>query len=157
MAMLQATLSAALAGMAPEGDEAVVIASFTAAIEAHTLAATALTPILPAGVALGEAAMLLALVGMTDLNQAATKVQDGLTAWWAAIAGGLTTSFAGATAITPPDMSSIATDLQTAFDANLAALLNLADAADEIATVIHAAALDGGSVTTPGPVSTPII
>jgi hypothetical protein len=159
MAMSKAKLQTKLSAVVPVATEAAAIENLAEAYAQHVkddpvgTGAQALTPILAGGVALGKAAMVTALAGMSVSGAAAGKIKAGLQAFWAAVAGGLTTSFASAIAITPPPFSSL--NLQAVFDAVTAGDYTQAQAADAIATEIHAN-VGGGTVTTPGPVVTPI-
>lgn len=159
MVMSKTKLEGKLASIVPVGTEAEAIANFANAYADHVLdvplgtGAQAATPIQAGGVALGKAAMIAALTGMNDPGAAAGKLKSGLQAFWNAVAGGLTTSFAGATAITPPPFSAI--DLQPVFDYVRDNELTQPQAMDLIAQEIHSN-VSGGSVTTPGPTVTPI-
>lgn len=157
MAMAQATLSTALLALVPVPTEAEAIVAFADAIETYALQANAATPILAAGVTLGKAAMPAAMAGLSFSGASAAKYQDGLQAFWDAVAGGGTVSFAGAVTIGPPSMAGLSATLQSVFDANRDQARSLADSMDAIATAIHAATVPGGSVTTPGPTVTGIV
>jgi hypothetical protein len=159
MTMVQATLATALANMVPTEDEAAAIQEFADAYEQYALDATALTPILPAGVTLGKNAMIPAMTGISTPGQGAQKMVDGIVAFWGGVAGGLTTSFAAAIAITPPPHASLLAALPPIFASNTSGGLSLSDSMNAIAAPMHANAIVGGTVTTPGgpPVVTPII
>lgn len=156
MAMSQSTLALLLQNP-PQGAEADAIVDIAGAYAEFAEDATALTPILAAGIALGLAAMAPALVGMSDPGKGSEKFTDGIQAFWGAVAGGLTTSFVGATAITPPPHAGLKALLDSAFVTNVSNKASLEDATDLIATHMHAQAIIGGTVTTAGPTVTPII
>lgn len=151
--MTQGALSTALQGMVPVGDEAAAIVNLVSAYSAYATDATALTPILAAGVLLGESSMAAALVGMSGSGQGATKFKEGVEAFWVAVAGGLSTSFAGASAISPPTFGSL--DIQAVFDDNASLDRSLVDSADALATELHSGKTNG-TVTTAGPIVTAI-
>ena len=66
-----------------------------------------------------QAAFEAALDGISDENAADNKLAAALTAWWADMQANPSNYFIGASAITPPSaLSSLAADLQTAFDEN---------------------------------------
>lgn len=156
MAMSQSTLATELANLAPAPSEAAAIVTLVDAYATFCEDATALSPILAGGITLGRGAMSTALVGMNNSGQGAAKWASGMNAFWTAVAGGLATSFAGATAITPPSpVTSGAT--QTIFDANRDLERSLVDSTDALATLFHGLAIVGGTVTTVGPTVTPII
>lgn len=155
MTTTQAKLASELAALVPTGQEAEAAERLALAYAVYAADAEAATPILEAGVEAGQAAMEAALVGMSAPGAGAVKLEAGVKAFWAAVALGLATSFAGATAITPPPFTGLALAIQATFDANLAGGASLEDAADALAATIHAA-LPGGTVTTPGPTVTPI-
>lgn len=146
MALSAATLSTALQSMTPRSSEADAIAALVNAYATHAEDAEAATAILSGGINLGKAAMSAALVGMSATGAGAAKMAGGIVAFWSAVAGGLATSFAGATAISPPFATLSAADIQPVFDANVAAAKSLSDACDAIAAAIYAK-LAGGTVT----------
>jgi len=156
MAMAQATLSASLvAEMTPVSSEAAAIANLVAAYSAYAEEAEALTSILGPGVELGEGAMAIALVGMNTPGAGPAKFVAGLQAFWTGVAGGLTTSFLGATAISPIPYAGLLAALTPVWTANQALERSVEDAMDAIATAIHSQ-VAGGTVTTSGPTITPI-
>ncbi len=156
MTLASATLSTELQNVVPEAAEVDAITNLVEAYAAYASDAEALSPILTAGVDLGKAAMAAALVGMSTPGAGGAKYVAGFAAFWTGVAGGLAASFAGATAITPPTFSSLLAALQPVFDDNTNNEENLVDAMDAIASVVHAN-VGGGTVTTVGPVVTPII
>ena len=154
--MSRATLSSELQGLTPSGTEADAIQKLTAAFAAYCEEAVALTPILSAGIDLGVEAMEAELVGMNAPGAAAAKIAAGFQAFWNAVALGLATSFAGASAITPPSYAALPVMLQGVFYANRDLGRTLEESADVMATAIHVSTVPGGSVTTAGPAVTPI-
>lgn len=157
MSMSAEILALELQNLTPTSDESVAIQRITDSYAIFAEDAEALTPILSTGIDLGKLAMAPALVNISLPNNSATILQAGILAFWSAVAGGLTLSFANATAITPPTGNTgLATSLQPIFNSNISTRASLEDATEAIAVVIHAAAITGGTVTTPGPTITPI-
>lgn len=157
MAMAQATLATELETVfAGAGTEAGAISLWATGYGNYAAAATALTPILAAGVTLGEAALIANMTGLSTPGFAVTAIAAGLRAFWVAVAGGLATSFAGATAITPPPLTGLEAALTAAFATNNTPAVTRAQAASTCATAIHGV-IAGGTVTTAGPIVTPIV
>lgn len=151
MVMSANTLAIELQNLVPTDSEEAAANALANAYAVFASDAEALTPILSTGIDLGKVAMIPALTGMSIFNQGATAIQTGVLAFWSAVAAGLTTSFAGALAITPPTgNATLANSLQPVFDANVASNASLVDATNAIAIVMHAAAIVGGTVTTAG-------
>lgn len=110
----------------------------------------------PAPATSPKGSMKSSLAGMSTTAagtpQAALKIAAGLSAFWAAMAGGATSFFSGATAITPPaGLATLATTLQTTFDNNKSSNATKTAALQAIANDIHAANA-GGIATFPTPV-----
>lgn len=158
MAMSQSTLATELENMVPTDNEPDAITALTDAYGVFAADAESNSiPITPAGVNLGKAAMSAALVGMSVSGAGITAIPAACIAFWVAVAGGLATSFPGATAITPPPHAGIAAKLAITFPANTAGGKSLADSVDAIATDMHSEAIVGGTCTFPGPVVAPIL
>ena len=158
MAMVKNTLATQLQNLAPASAEATAITNLVNAYGTYASAAAAgAVPITPAGVNLGKAAMQAALVGMSASGAGITKIPAAVIQFWVGVAGGLATSFPGATAIVPPPNAGLAALLAATFPANTSGNKTLAQAADAIATNMHAQAIIGGTVTFPGPVVQPIL
>ena len=102
--MIEATLKTELENLAPTNNEAAAISTLTDTYGIYASDATAASPILPTGVELGKTAMAGALVGMSAPGAGIAKIPAAIIAFWGAVAGGLASSFAGAIAITPPEM-----------------------------------------------------
>lgn len=162
MAMSQSTLASNLETLEPS-DSATVAANRIAdaydsyASDAQT--STTNAPLLPAGRALGKTAMVAALIaepGLSSPGAAVGILVSAHLAFWAAVAGGLTTSFLGATAIVPPLFTSLSTNLTADFLANTNGSKSLEDSVDDIADSIHSGSISGGTVTI-GAVVEPII
>ena len=156
--MVEATLAAAILAQSPtlveqDAIDALVTtySTYAADAESNSVSITA------AGLALGEAAMAAALVGMSAPNAGLTSIPAALSAFWVAVAGGLSTSFPGATVIVPPPHASFASDFQALMPANTSGEVTEQEAADSVAAIMHTGATTGGSVTFPGPVTTPIL
>lgn len=158
MAMQQSTLADQLANLVPAATEAAAITRLADAYATFATDAVAgAISITAAGIALGKAAMLLALVGVSSPGAGATVLASAVQAFWTAVAGGLTTSFSGATAIVPPPNAGLQALLTTTFATNTASQASLSAATNAVATVMHNQAIIGGTVTFPGPVVSPII
>jgi len=132
------------------------ISAFVKAYEVYAADASATAPmqdglpLLPAGLALGVAAMegvMSALPLISGPNEALTRIPQAVIAFWTAIAGGLATSFAGATAIVPPPHATFQVDFATLMAANTAASVSKEDAAASLATLMHINATLGGTVS----------
>lgn len=121
-------------------------ATFAADAEANAVKLTA------AGVALGKAAMVTALAGLSQPGNGATVLTNAIVAFWAAVAVGLATSFVGATVITPPPHAGLLAALQEQGDVNIATKADAVTATKAIAGVFYAQALIGGTVTFVTPV-----
>ena len=157
MAMSQGALAAQLVNLAPAATEAAAIATLADAYAVFAGDAVAgAVPITPAGVGLGKAAMQLALVGISTPGAGSAVLTGAVQAFWAAVAGGLATSFAGATAIVPPPHAGLQVLLDATFAANTASQASQAAATDAVATVLYNQAIVGGTATFPGPVVSPI-
>ena len=147
---------------APTNTEAAAIQAWADGYAIYAANAQALTTITPAGVALGKAGMISGMAGLTNPGNAATAIATGLRGFWSAVAGGLATSFAGATAITAPPFVGLEAALTANFATNNAPGVTRDAAAALVALNVHAYALSPpsnvGTVTTPGapPVITPI-
>lgn len=157
MPMTQAVLATQLQGMTPVSSEPAAIATLANAYAVFAADAVAgAAPITAAGIALGKAAMSTALVGMSSAGAGAGKLVTAVQAFWVAVAGGLATSFAGATAIVPPPNAGLLALLTATFAANTSTSADLATATNAVATNLRDQAIIGGTVTFPGPVVSPI-
>jgi len=158
VAMSESALASALEALPNTLVEASAIVSLTDAYaelaEGAVAGAQALTG---AGLALGTAAFSAALVGMSATGQGLVKIPAAVVAFWAAVAGGLATSFAGATAITPPPHATFSASFAALMAANIAGAVTRAQAAASLADLMHTSATTGGTVTYPGPVVSPIL
>lgn len=158
MSMSANILALELQNLLPTSDEDTAIQRIVDAYAIFASDAEALTPILSTGIDLGKEAMIPALVGISIPNNGAIAWQTGVIAFWNAVALGLTLSFSGATTINPPTgNSSLETTLQPVFDNNTITRASIENATEDMANVIQTAAIVGGFVTTPGPITTPII
>lgn len=159
MTMSPSTLASQLAShMVNATTEAAAVTNFVAAYGAYAASATGgAAPITPAGVNLGKAAMAPALTGMSAPGAGVPCLVAGCIAFWAAVAGGLATSFAGATVVVPPTFAGLAALLTATFASNVAGNLTAPQAFNAVATAIHAQTILGGAVTLPGPVVAPIL
>lgn len=156
--MASATLANQLLNLDPVATELQARQTLTDAYGVYASAAVAgAVAITVAGINLGKAAMLAALVGMNASGAGAAKLVAGVQAFWTAVAGGLATSFAGATAITPPPHAGLLALLTSSFATNTSGAASKASATSLIASNFHAQAIIGGTVTFPGPVVQPIL
>lgn len=156
MTLSISTLSTQLQNLIPADNEPDAVENLALAWSEYCKGAQALTPITAAGIALGEAAFRVAAIGISVPGQGAIKMHAAIIAFWGAVSLGLAVSFAGAIAVTPAFVSLTPSMLDAVFASTTAAGLSLPDAANAIATAIHAT-FPGGTVTTAGPVVTPII
>jgi hypothetical protein len=148
MALIQTTLADELRSLAPTALEADAITTLTDAYANYAADATANSVALsPAGVLLGKAAMASALVGMSAAGAGIAAIPAAIKAFWVAVAGGLATSFAGATAIVPPPHASLSSAFATLMPTNTAGEVTADQAADSMALIMHADAILGGTVT----------
>lgn len=156
--MSTSTLATELLNLDPVAVESDAITALTDAYGVFAAEAVAGAQTLTAaGVDLGKAAMSAALVGMSAPNAGAAILVTAAQAFWAAVAGGLATSFAGATVITPPPHASLLALLNATFPSNTSGALSKADATQNVANNFYAEAIVGGTVTYPGPVVSPIL
>lgn len=97
------------------------------------------------------AAMTSALSGMSSPGQGASKIQQGIIAYWNAIIFAI--AWPTCIGITvPPSLSSLSTTLQPVFNANTAPGITKDQAMDNIAGALHTANL-GGTALFPVPPS----
>lgn len=158
MAMSASALASQLLNLVPAATEAAAIAVLADAYGAFASDAVAgAAAITAAGIALGKAAMQAALVGVSSPGAGSAVLTAAVQAFWVAMAGGLATSFPAATAVVPPPHAGLQALLDATFAANTAAMANLADAAQAVATDLYNQAIIGGTVTFPGPVVSPIL
>lgn len=158
MAMVSSTLANQLLNLNPVSTEAAAITTLANAYAAYAGAAVAgAQPLTAAGVALGKAAMTTALAGISVPGAGAAKLVAGIQAFWGAVAIGLTTSFVGAVAITPPPHAGLLALLSSTFASNVASKASKANATSAIASNCHSQAVIGGTVTYAGPVVSPIL
>jgi len=158
MPMSAAALATELLNLVPAATEAAAIitlvdayGAFASDVQAGSAAITA------AGVALGKAAMQAALVGVSAPGAGSAVLTAAVQAFWAAVAGGLAASFAGAIAVVPPPHAGLQVLLDATFISNTAAAADLADATQAVATDLYNQVIIGGTVTQPGPVVSPIL
>lgn len=158
MAMSQSVLAGQLVNLVPAATEATAITRLADAYATFaTDAAAGAVPITTAGVALGKAAMQLALIGISTPGAGAAVLTSAVQAFWSAVAGGLATSFSGATAIVPPPNAGLQALLVTTFGTNTASQASLGAATNAVATALYNQAIIGGTATFPGPVVSPIV
>lgn len=157
MVMSSSLLATQLLSLVPVATEAEAISVLADAYAVFAAGATAgAVPMAAPGVSLGKAAMLSALAGMSSPDAGASVLASAATAFWSAVAGGLATSFPGATAIVPPPHAALQTLLDSTFASNVASTTLQAAAVNAVAVDFYGQAIVGGSVTFPGPVVSPI-
>ncbi len=99
----------------------------------------------PTHITTAKAAVAAAMSGMCTSGQAATKVQAGIVAWWAALAASPSNYFTGAASVTAPTgITSIAANLPAAFEDNKLELTKAA-ACNRLATLFHDAQAGGSA------------
>ncbi len=151
MAMSESTLATELENLAPTSTESEAAQTLTDAYGVYAAGAIAGgVPITSAGVDLGKAAMLPALAGMSADGAGITIIPSAVVAFWNGVAGGLSTSFVGATAITPPPHATLPSAFASLMPTNTSGDVTKAEAAASIAEIMHADAIVGGTVTYPG-------
>lgn len=156
MAMSEATLASELEALVPEATEAAAAARLTEAYGNYAADAEGnAVPIESTGIDLGKAAMEPALAGMSAPGAGATVIANAVIAFW--VAAAVPASFPTATIVVPPPNAGLAVALEAVFASNTAAQASLEDAAANIAAVMHAQAIIGGTVTLPGPSVGPIL
>jgi len=157
MATSSSTLAAQLLTLVPAADEAAAVVTLSSAYAVFASGAVAgAVPITAAGVALGKTAMQAALVGMSTSGSGVSVLVSATQAFWSAVAGGLASSFSGATAVVPPPHAGLAALLASTFSTNTASSASLPSATSAVADDLYSQVIVGGSVTFPGPVTSPI-
>lgn len=157
MAMVEATLATELQNLTPTSTESSAITALVDAYATYAADAEAATPIKSTGIDLGKTAMASALSGMSASGAGLTIIPNAILAFWNGVAAGLATSFDGATAISAPPHATLETLFAATAAANTSGSKTLIEATEAIAADMHANAIVGGTVTTPGPTVTPII
>ncbi|MCF6205343.1 MAG: hypothetical protein L3J47_00420 [Sulfurovum sp.] len=141
-------LAEALAANAHTASESEAITALVSAYEKFAKDAMAgALPLLPAGLALGVTAMSEGLVGMSAANAGLLLFPASITSFWLAVAGGLATSFAGATAVVPPPHTDLPAQFQDAVKDNIENVRNAEDSYRAIAQILYDNAVIGGVVT----------
>jgi hypothetical protein len=150
MTMAAATLATELLSLTPTSVEDTAIDAIVDAygVFASDAVSNAIL-ISPAGIELGKAAMSAALVGMSEENEGRTKIPAAVVAFWTAVSGGLTASFTGALAITPPPHATLSDDFATLMDENMNGDVSAEEAAEALANLLYEQAALGGTVTYP--------
>lgn len=162
------TLASGLEALVPTGDEAEAIQRIVDAWDAYFAESTVSgVTATPGSYAAGLSAMQAAMVGLSTVNNGATAIQLGVTAFWTGIAGLATSIWITAPIVLvppivpPPAIATTAAALLTVFASNLASELSLADSAAAVAASLHATAglgaLVPGSVVPAPPAPIPIL
>jgi hypothetical protein len=159
MALSQSTLSTELQNIANATSEPPARAAFAAAFSSYMLGATSNgAPLNGAIATAAEAAMEVALAGMSADGAAATAIQTGVIAYWAAL--NVPTAFGASVSPTvpPTGLAGLGAALSAVFATNISGSLDKAPACDAIAAVWHPLMLGGlATFLTPPPVTFPIL
>lgn len=153
MALVPATLAAGLSGLSPTDKEAVAINTIaTAYTNFMSTAMAGPIPIIPAGLQAAKTAMIGAMSGLSNQNNGAQSIANGVNAFWGVMAGAAAALFPTATSLTPPPtVSLIATALPGVFASNVSGKLDLASCANTVAAVIASNSLGGIAIFPPAP------
>jgi hypothetical protein len=149
MPLVQSLLASGLEAMTPTDQESVAALRFATAFDDYFQGASVLgIPVTPGTTAPAKAAMLPELIGMSDPNKAAGKMQSAIQQYWQVLgplasAVWITVGPVIPPAIAPPGLSGIESAVQAAFDANTAGGLSLAASAATVAAAIHLTQLGG--------------
>ena len=159
MALVQSNLSTQLQNIADATSEPPARAAFADAFSSYMLDATSNgAPLVPAIATAAEAAMEVALTGMSASGAASAAIQAGVIAYWAAL--NVPGAFgASVTPTVPPTgLAGLGAALSAVFATNIASRLDKAPACDAIAAVWHPLMLGGlATFLTPPPVTFPIL
>lgn len=150
MAMSQATLATQFKAMALFANEAAAAAAWSSAFHTYFRDAEAAVAgsIGVFGLRFCSAAMESALSGMSASNQAATKSQEAVLAYWAAIIPAA--AWPSCTSVTPPPgLSGLTAALISVFAANNNPGVTKDQAYDAIAAAIHSVNSSGGIAVFP--------
>lgn len=162
MALSSSTLASGLEALAPTDSEATAIDRIATAWDDYFQAATVQDEPIGASTASAKSAMASAMSGLSAANAAASKIQDGIGAYWTALiplAPSLWVLPPNVTSLqsAPTTISGIASALQAVFDANRSAGNSLETSAAAVASSLHSNGGLGGLVTlTPPPPASPI-
>ena len=130
--------------------------AITALVDAYGLFAADATangvPLLTLGLEAGKAAMAFALIDMNEEGAGLVKIPLGIVAFWEAVASGLSSSFAGATAIVPPPHAGFAESFASVAATNVETEASKEDASAIITFLLYSNAIIGGAVTFTTPV-----
>ena len=152
MSLSSTTLATALKTLALYDNEAAAAAAWANAFHTYFLEAEAglAGNIDSDGLINCVSSMTSGLSGMSNPGQGATKIQQGITAYWNAILYAI--AWLTCTGITiPPSLSGLVAALQPVFDANTAPGITKDQAMDNIAGVLHTANLGGIAQFPPPP------
>jgi hypothetical protein len=166
--LLATTLATELETLTPTGSEATAISRLVDAWEVYWGGATvngiAATP---GSFSAGLSAMAGALVGLSAPNAGAAKIAAGVSAFWSAVAPLATAIWITAPIVLvppivpPPTLGALSAALSAVFASNTSSGLTLAQACQQIASVMHTnggiGALVPGSVPPTPPAPLPIL
>lgn len=155
MPLLESTLASALEALVPTTDAAAAVQTLADAYRVYMAAATSNgLPLLGTGVAASEMAQAMTFPADGTAASAAGVLADGVQTFWSQVARVPSSSFAGATLITPPTgLAGLAVALTTVFETSVGS--SLEESAAALAAALHTASA-GGTATFPGPVVTAI-
>lgn len=160
MPLLAATLADELNKIEPAGDEIQSANAWADAFLTYLRDVTgAGIPAVPAPILALKPIMVAAMLGMSTPGLGPQKIQDAITAAWAALVPLTSTVFAGTIPpLTPPTGNSgIAAAILAVTPANVAGNVPRKEATRLLAEAIHLTQIAGGLVTLPGPTTGPIL
>jgi hypothetical protein len=148
MALVAATLGAALASMTPVDNEAQAVQSFVDAWDTYfSLSGVMGVPTNPGSLQGALSAMQGAMTGMSADGAGAASIQAGITAFWGVVATSSPTIWTtvppNTSATPPPGLGGIAAAVSAVFTANVQGKLSLAAAASALANAVHPTQLGG--------------
>lgn len=116
----------------------------------------------PATLTTATTAMKASLVGMSQTDQGATKIQAGIQSFWTTIVPLAPTIWITAPLILsitiPPNLGTIAANLTTIFASNTSGELSKTDSLNAVATSLHTTNLGAiATLTPPPPATAPIL
>jgi hypothetical protein len=157
MVLLAATLGTELQNLSPVDNEAQAVQTLATAWHNYFKGSSvAGIPALEASLLAAKNAMVGALSGMSQANQAAAKLAAGITAYWGAVIPAAASIWVTVppimSATPPPGLAGVAATVSGIFSANTFGKLNLAASATALANALHpVAGLTGIAVLGPPP------
>lgn len=157
MAFVAATLASGLKNLSPVGTEAQAIQTLASAWHDYfKVSSVAGVPALESALLAAKSAMVGALSGMSQSNQAAAKLAAGITAYWGIVIPAAASVWVTAPAIIsatpPPGLGGLTATISGIFTANASGKLSLNDSATALANALHpVAGLTGIAILGPPP------